>query len=66
MQFTVVGDALLQWWREQVGLVSQEPVLFDGSVRDNIIHGRPGITNVRIIFCFPAISWLFIFELLLC
>ncbi|XP_071811435.1 ATP-dependent translocase ABCB1-like isoform X3 [Apostichopus japonicus] len=29
----------LQWWRQQIGLVSQEPVLFDRSIADNIAYG---------------------------
>lgn len=29
----------LQWWRNQVGFVSQEPVLFDASIRENIAYG---------------------------
>ncbi len=29
----------LQWWRSQIGLVSQEPILFDASIRDNIAYG---------------------------
>ena len=34
----------LAWARSRVGLVSQEPVLFIGSVRQNILHGRPDAT----------------------
>ncbi|CAF1077153.1 unnamed protein product [Didymodactylos carnosus] len=29
----------LQWYRSQIGLVSQEPVLFDLSIRENIAYG---------------------------
>ena len=29
----------LQWWRNQIGFVSQEPVLFDASIRENIAYG---------------------------
>lgn len=29
------------WWRRQVALVAQEPVLFSGSVSDNLRYGRP-------------------------
>ena len=29
----------IQWLRSKIGLVSQEPVLFDGSVADNIRYG---------------------------
>ncbi len=33
------------WLREQVGVVSQEPVLFATSVADNIRYGRPGASD---------------------
>ncbi|KAI5074222.1 hypothetical protein GOP47_0010183 [Adiantum capillus-veneris] len=33
-------DLNLSWFRRQVGLVSQEPMLLHGSVRDNITYGR--------------------------
>jgi ABC-type multidrug transport system fused ATPase/permease subunit len=29
----------LRWLRSQIGIVSQEPILFDLSVRDNIAYG---------------------------
>lgn len=29
----------LHWWRSQLGFVSQEPILFDASIRDNIAYG---------------------------
>lgn len=29
----------LQWWRSQIGIVSQEPVLFDATIRENIAYG---------------------------
>ena len=31
----------LSWWRDQVGMVTQEPVLFVGSIMDNVKTGRP-------------------------
>ena len=30
------------WWRRQVALVAQEPVLFNGSILTNLCYGRPG------------------------
>ncbi|CAM8897209.1 unnamed protein product [Rhodiola kirilowii] len=32
----------LKWLRQQMGLVSQEPVLFNNSIRDNIAYGKEG------------------------
>ncbi|KXS13731.1 ATP-binding cassette sub-family B member 10, mitochondrial [Gonapodya prolifera JEL478] len=33
------------WWRRQVGVVSQEPVLFTGTIADNIAYGVGGRAN---------------------
>jgi len=38
----------LRWLRAQIGLVSQEPVLFEGSIGDNIGSGRPGASQSEI------------------
>lgn len=32
----------LKWIREKIGLVSQEPVLFASSIKDNIMYGKDG------------------------
>ncbi|KAL3529878.1 hypothetical protein ACH5RR_009200 [Cinchona calisaya] len=32
----------LKWLRQQMGLVSQEPVLFNGTIRSNIAYGKEG------------------------
>jgi len=39
-----VGYAELdpEWLREQVGVVSQEPILFATTISENILYGRPG------------------------
>lgn len=34
----------LRWVREKIGLVSQEPVLFASSIKDNIAYGKDGAT----------------------
>ncbi|KAJ9181726.1 hypothetical protein P3X46_005790 [Hevea brasiliensis] len=34
----------LKWIRENIGLVSQEPVLFTSSIRDNIAYGKENAT----------------------
>ncbi|KAF9669198.1 hypothetical protein SADUNF_Sadunf14G0082900 [Salix dunnii] len=39
----------LQWIRKKIGLVSQEPVLFTSSIRNNIAYGKDGATNEEII-----------------
>ncbi|CAK7348532.1 unnamed protein product [Dovyalis caffra] len=38
----------LRWIREKIGLVSQEPVLFTSSIRDNIAYGKDGATTEEI------------------
>ena len=38
----------LRWYRDQVGLVSQEPTLFATTIRENIAMGRPGASNKEI------------------
>lgn len=42
-------DIALKSLREQMGVVSQEIVLFNGTVRDNIMYGKPGATDAEII-----------------
>ncbi|KAI9225562.1 MAG: P-loop containing nucleoside triphosphate hydrolase protein [Piptocephalis tieghemiana] len=37
-------DLDLAWWRNQVGIVSQEPTLFAGTIEENIAYGRSGST----------------------
>uniref|UniRef100_A0A7N0U2K1 Uncharacterized protein n=1 Tax=Kalanchoe fedtschenkoi TaxID=63787 RepID=A0A7N0U2K1_KALFE len=32
----------LKWLRQQMGLVSQEPILFNNSIRENIAYGKEG------------------------
>ncbi|XP_022937696.1 ABC transporter B family member 21-like isoform X1 [Cucurbita moschata] len=38
----------LKWIRSKIGLVSQEPVLFTSSIRDNIAYGKDGASNDEI------------------
>lgn len=42
-------DLNVQWLRDQIGLVSQEPVLFARSIRENIAYGLPGATDDQIV-----------------
>ncbi|WAQ94713.1 MDR1-like protein [Mya arenaria] len=37
-----------QWWREQIGIVSQEPVLFGTTIAENIRYGRLGVSQEEI------------------
>ncbi|PIN18761.1 Multidrug/pheromone exporter, ABC superfamily [Handroanthus impetiginosus] len=37
-------DFQLKWIRSKIGLVSQEPVLFTASIKDNVSYGKDGAT----------------------
>ncbi|KAL2614004.1 hypothetical protein R1flu_025696 [Riccia fluitans] len=39
---TEIRTLQLEWLRKKVGLVSQEPVLFDGTIKMNISYGKEG------------------------
>lgn len=39
-----IKEFQLRWIRQKIGLVSQEPVLFASSIRDNIAYGKDGAT----------------------
>ena len=41
---TNIKDLNLQWLRNQIGVVSQEPVLFNVSIAENISYGKEGAT----------------------
>lgn len=59
----VVKDMNIQWYREQIAIVSQEPRLFDGTVAQNILYGKPDASveemeDVGIVFvCEPSTCW---------
>ena len=38
----------VSWLRHQIGLVGQEPVLFSGTIAENIGYGKPGATRDEI------------------
>ena len=42
-----ISELNVKWWRDQLGLVSQEPTLFDCSIRENISYGRNGETQLE-------------------
>merc|ERR1719386_403583 len=35
----VLKDINIRWWRQQVGFVGQEPILFNTTVRENVMYG---------------------------
>ncbi|CAG4987064.1 unnamed protein product [Parnassius apollo] len=43
-----VRDLSVRWLRAQIGLVGQEPVLFNTTVRENIRYGRADATDAEI------------------
>jgi ATP-binding cassette subfamily B (MDR/TAP) protein 1 len=43
-----IKELQLKWIREKTGLVSQEPVLFASSIKENIAYGKDGATNEEI------------------
>ncbi len=50
---TDIRELNIKWLRSNIGIVSQEPVLFDCSIRDNITYGlsmeeRENVTMDRI------------------
>ena len=44
-----ISSINLRWLRSQIGIVSQEPVLFYGSIEDNIRFGKQNATDEEII-----------------
>jgi ATP-binding cassette subfamily B protein len=45
---TSLRDLDPRWLREQVGAVSQEPVLFATSIAENVRYGRPGASDADV------------------
>ena len=45
---TDLREFQLKWIRSKIGLMSQEPVLFMGSIKDNIAYGKDGATDQEI------------------
>ncbi|ACL03373.1 ABC transporter related [Desulfatibacillum aliphaticivorans] len=44
-----LSDYSLNSWRKKVGYVGQEPVIFNASVRENILAGKPGASEEEMI-----------------
>lgn len=51
-QILIDGVDIKKWrivdLRQRMGLVMQEPILFNCSVKDNILYGKPNATNLEI------------------
>ncbi|CAI0628625.1 unnamed protein product [Linum tenue] len=39
----------IQWYRRHTALVSQEPVIYSGSIRDNIVFGKPDASENEVV-----------------
>ncbi|XP_071479162.1 ATP-dependent translocase ABCB1-like [Diadema antillarum] len=44
-----ITELNLRWLREKMGVVSQEPILFNCSIEENIAYGREGVTKEEIV-----------------
>ncbi|XP_060590153.1 ATP-dependent translocase ABCB1-like isoform X2 [Ruditapes philippinarum] len=45
---TDLKDINIKWWREHIGIVSQEPVLFGTTIGENIRYGREEVSQAEI------------------
>jgi ABC-type multidrug transport system fused ATPase/permease subunit len=43
-----IRDYNLRWLREAIGVVTQESFLFNGTIRENLLMGKPGATEAEI------------------
>eukprot|EP01041_Mallomonas_annulata_P010883 gene10883-22722_t len=50
-----IKDLNVRWLRSQIGYVGQEPVLFSGSIADNIAEGRVENSNTKLLSLEEAI-----------
>lgn len=48
------GRLQLKWYRSQMGLVNQEPVLFATSIKENILFGKEGASMEQVIIAAKA------------
>ncbi|HET7560341.1 MAG TPA: ABC transporter ATP-binding protein [Limnochordia bacterium] len=44
-----IDDLDLSWWRDQIGLVLQDPFLFHGTIAENIAYGKQGASFEEIV-----------------
>ncbi|KAJ2724855.1 ATP-binding cassette permease mdl1 [Coemansia sp. Benny D115] len=54
-------DLRLDHWRARVATVPQEPMLFAGSIRDNLLYGNPQATDEQLVAALQmADAWYFV------
>jgi ABC-type multidrug transport system fused ATPase/permease subunit len=51
-----IRDLNVRWLRSQIGYVGQEPVLFKGSVAENVARGRPEVINEPLLTLDEAVA----------
>lgn len=66
-RITVDGEDIRQWepdaLRGCIGMVAQEPVLFSGTIRENVLYGRLDATDDEVIDALKAANaWEFVCE----
>ena len=49
LDYESVTDLSTHWIREQISYVAQEPVLFSGTIRENLLYGREGATEAEMV-----------------
>ncbi|KAH9290116.1 hypothetical protein KI387_034233, partial [Taxus chinensis] len=49
-----IKNLQLRWWRNQIGLVSQEPALFATSIEENIRFGKEGASVEDVVYAAKA------------
>jgi ATP-binding cassette, subfamily B, putative efflux pump len=51
---TDIKDITIKSLRDQIGMVLQDNILFSGTVRENILFGKPGATEEEVIYAAKA------------
>ena len=49
LDYESVTDLSTHWIREQISYVAQEPVLFSGTIRENMLYGREGASEAEMV-----------------
>ena len=44
-----IADVKVKSLRNNIGMVLQDNILFTGTIRENILYGRPGATDEEIV-----------------